>query len=132
MHGTYPVKVVFGPEGCGKTAWLKQAVEILHGEGYDAVYVDPLHKEYLTHTDLKEFMVKFAEASSEALGLLSLIRSLNMNERRWLEEAVEDLVTIVPHFTGKLYSMRSHNYSVEVLESFSSKNHQSIQLFKLP
>lgn len=24
----YPV-VVFGPEGCGKTAWLKQAAEIL-------------------------------------------------------------------------------------------------------
>jgi predicted AAA+ superfamily ATPase len=26
----YPV-VVFGPEGCGKTAWLKQAIEPPHG-----------------------------------------------------------------------------------------------------
>jgi len=28
----FPV-VVFGPEGCGKTAWLKQATEILKRDG---------------------------------------------------------------------------------------------------
>ena len=27
--GTYPVQVVYGPEGCGKSAWLRQSVELL-------------------------------------------------------------------------------------------------------
>jgi energy-coupling factor transporter ATP-binding protein EcfA2 len=68
-RGTYPVKVVYGPEGCGKTAWLKQSTELLKGAGYDVVYVDPLHREFLSYTDLKEFVRRFAEAASESLGV---------------------------------------------------------------
>jgi len=37
----FPV-VIYGPEGCGKTAFLKQAKEILEGLGYAIVRVNPL------------------------------------------------------------------------------------------
>jgi len=43
--GTYPVYVVYGPEGCGKTAFLKQAKTILEEEyGYHVIYTNPLAK----------------------------------------------------------------------------------------
>ena len=42
-RGTYPVYVVYGPEGCGKTAFLRQAKAILEDEfGYHVVYTNPL------------------------------------------------------------------------------------------
>jgi len=44
-RGTYSVHVVYGPEGCGKTALLKQAKTILEEEfGYHVVYTNPLAK----------------------------------------------------------------------------------------
>ena len=33
--GTYPVQVVYGPEGCGKTAWLRQSAELLRELGFE-------------------------------------------------------------------------------------------------
>lgn len=41
--------VVFGPEGCGKSTWLRQTIEILKGMGYKAIYVNP------TETSLVRF-----------------------------------------------------------------------------
>jgi putative resolvase len=40
---------------------------------------------------------------------------VNSEERAPQEEFVEDLITIVSHFAGKLYGMRSHKYK-EVVE----------------
>jgi len=39
----FPI-VVYGPEGCGKTALLRQAFELLKGQGFSVVYVSPLEK----------------------------------------------------------------------------------------
>jgi len=36
----FPI-VVFGPEGCGKTSWLKQATVILGEMGFEVFYVNP-------------------------------------------------------------------------------------------
>jgi energy-coupling factor transporter ATP-binding protein EcfA2 len=63
----FPI-VVFGPEGCGKTAWLKQATEILRERGYHVVYVNPLQKEFLAHTDVREVAGRFAEIAAKASG----------------------------------------------------------------
>jgi putative resolvase len=38
------------------------------------------------------------------------IEVINQEERTPQEELVEDLITIVSHFAGKLYGMRSHKY----------------------
>uniref|UniRef100_A0A7C4FCJ8 IS607 family transposase n=1 Tax=Ignisphaera aggregans TaxID=334771 RepID=A0A7C4FCJ8_9CREN len=41
---------------------------------------------------------------------------LNQEDKDPKEELVEDLITIISHFAGKLYGMRSHKYK-EVVES---------------
>ena len=67
----FPV-VVFGPEGCGKTAWLKQSAELLRERGFDAVYVDPLRRDFIARTDVSEVARKLAEAAAEAIGVAQL------------------------------------------------------------
>jgi KaiC/GvpD/RAD55 family RecA-like ATPase len=80
----FPV-VVFGPEGCGKTAWLKQAAEALRELGFEAIYVDPMRKDFIAHTDVKEVVDKFAEAASEAVGVAQLkLATLAIDAVKWL------------------------------------------------
>jgi len=43
--GTDKPVVVYGPEGCGKTALLRQAFEVLESYDYTVVYVSPLEEE---------------------------------------------------------------------------------------
>ena len=64
----FPI-VVFGPEGCGKTAWLKQAVEALRELGFEAIYVDPLRRDFIAYTDADDVARRLVEASSEAIGV---------------------------------------------------------------
>jgi hypothetical protein len=67
----HPV-VVFGPEGCGKTAWLKQATEILRELGFETLYVNPLHRDVIPYTDVKEVAQRLLEAVGEAIGVAQL------------------------------------------------------------
>jgi hypothetical protein len=64
----FPI-VVFGPEGCGKTAWLKQATFILRELGFEAIYIDPLHRDFIAYTEIKEVAKKLAEATAEVIGV---------------------------------------------------------------
>ena len=41
----FPV-VIYGPEGCGKTSLLLQAVEILREQGYSVIYFNPLRRRF--------------------------------------------------------------------------------------
>jgi len=65
-RGTRFPLVVYGPEGCGKTALLRQAVEVLKEWGYSVVYVNPLGGERLVATDDLRDVVK--RAWREVLG----------------------------------------------------------------
>jgi hypothetical protein len=67
----WPV-VIFGPEGCGKTAFLRQAAETLRELGYDVFYIDPLHRFFIAHTEAGEVVRRLAEAASEAFGIAQL------------------------------------------------------------
>jgi hypothetical protein len=64
----YPI-VVFGPEGCGKTAWLKQTTEVLRKACYDTIYIDPLHKAFIAYSDAKDIIKKLEDASAEVIGV---------------------------------------------------------------
>jgi hypothetical protein len=64
----YPL-VVFGPEGCGKSAWLKQAVEVLRETGYETLYIDPLHRTFIAYSDIKDIIRKLSEATTEVIGV---------------------------------------------------------------
>ncbi|AFA40094.1 Archaeal ATPase [Pyrobaculum oguniense TE7] len=61
-------KVVFGPEGCGKTAWLRQSAVLLRELGFHVIYVDPLHRYFEAYTDVKEVARRLAEAAAGVLG----------------------------------------------------------------
>ena len=67
----YPV-VVFGPEGCGKTAWLKQSVEVLRKLGFDTIYIDPMHRDFITYTDVGDIARRLAEAAAEAVDVAGI------------------------------------------------------------
>ena len=73
-EGTRFPLVVYGPEGCGKSALLKQAVEVLKEHGYSVAYVSPLAKEErLIYTEeLKDFVKQavkmFAKRLPDPLG----------------------------------------------------------------
>jgi hypothetical protein len=84
-RGTWHPVVVFGPEGCGKTAWLKQATETLREMGYEAIYVDPMRRDFVVRTDVKELVEKFAKAASEAIGVAQLkLATLAIDAVKWL------------------------------------------------
>jgi dienelactone hydrolase len=67
----WPV-VVFGPEGCGNTAFLRQAAFAMRELGYDVFYIDPLHSFFIAHTEAEEAVRRLAEAASEAFGTAQL------------------------------------------------------------
>lgn len=51
--GTWRPIVVFGPEGCGKTSLLLQAVEILRDQGFSVVYFNPLRRRFETEVSVE-------------------------------------------------------------------------------
>ena len=80
----FPV-VVFGPEGCGKTAWLKQATETFRELGFEAIYVDPIRKDFIARTDVEEVVKRFAEAATEAVGVAQVkLATLAIDVVGWL------------------------------------------------
>lgn len=64
--GTRFPLVVYGPEGCGKTALLRQAGVILVEHGYSVVYVDPLAE---TVGDALHYTGSLRDIVKEVLGL---------------------------------------------------------------
>jgi len=65
-RGTYPVYIVYGPEGCGKTAFLRQAFEVLQSLGYYVVYSSPPSKE---SEDILRYSLDLGEVVREVLNL---------------------------------------------------------------
>ncbi len=71
-EGTRWPIVIFGPEGCGKSAFLRQASVMLRDLSYDVVYVDLLHRFFTAHTDVDEVVRRLADAASETIGVAQL------------------------------------------------------------
>ena len=83
----FPI-VVFGPEGCGKTAWLKQATFILRELGFEAIYIDPLGRDFIANTEIKEVVKKLAEAAAEVISVAQVkLASLAL-------DIIKDLISI--------------------------------------
>jgi len=68
-RGTRLVQVVYGPEGCGKSTWLKQSAELLKELGFHVIYVNPLQREYAAYVDVKDVAKRLAEAAAERSGV---------------------------------------------------------------
>jgi len=67
----YPV-VVFGPEGCGKTAWLKQSVEILKEQDFSIIYFNPMRREFLAEVGVKSVEERVLEILKQASSMHAL------------------------------------------------------------
>jgi predicted AAA+ superfamily ATPase len=62
----FPV-VIFGPEGCGKTAFLRQAAFALRELGYDVFYLHPLDRVFLAEVDDPDVKALFADLVRKTL-----------------------------------------------------------------
>ncbi|RFA94293.1 ATP-binding protein [Pyrobaculum aerophilum] len=65
-RGTFPVQVVYGPEGCGKTAWLRQSAELLREMGFDVIYLNPIEKEFSAEIGVQKLKDKLINLAREA------------------------------------------------------------------
>lgn len=99
-HGTSVVQVVYGPEGCGKTAWLKQSVELLRGLDFDVIYVNPIEKEFMVEVGVEDVKRRLLEILREASNepwvkltwvLIDLSRELIRAGRRKIAVLADDI-----------------------------------------
>jgi len=62
----WPV-VIFGPEGCGKTAFLRQASAMLRELGFEVFYLHPLERKFKAEVDLPDLKSEFVQFVEKAL-----------------------------------------------------------------
>ncbi|BDR92711.1 ATP-binding protein [Vulcanisaeta souniana] len=72
--GTYPVQVIYGPEGCGKSAWLRQSVVLLREFGFEVIYVNPINREVLAEFGVASLRDEFLKMVKDALAQNALGR----------------------------------------------------------
>ena len=101
QRGTrFPV-VIFGPEGCGKTAFLRQASVMLRDLGYDVFYLHPLDKVFAAEVDDADVKTLFAELVRKtlederwgrlALAVFDLARAILKKRRRKIAIVTDDV-----------------------------------------
>jgi hypothetical protein len=100
-RGTWPPFVVFGPEGCGKTAFLRQAVAMLRDLGYDVFYLHPLDKVFLAEVDdpdVKSLFLDLVRKTLEdercgrlAMAVFDLLREILKKRRRKIAIIADDV-----------------------------------------
>ncbi|MFZ8806756.1 MAG: ATP-binding protein [Pyrobaculum sp.] len=96
----WPV-VIFGPEGCGKTAFLRQAASGLRELGYDVFYLHPLDNVFAAEVDDPDVKTLFAELVRKtlederwgrlALAVFDLTREILKKRRRKIAVIADDV-----------------------------------------
>ncbi len=77
-RGTFPVQVVYGPEGCGKTAWLRQGAELLRELEFDVIYINPVERELVAElglSSLRDRMINLAREAASQIAWGSVVWS---------------------------------------------------------
>jgi len=100
-EGTRWPVVVFGPEGCGKTAFLRQAAFALRELGYDVFYLHPLDRVFSAEVDdpdVKRLFLDFVRRTLEdekwgrlAMAVFDLTREVLRRRRRKVAVIADDI-----------------------------------------
>jgi dephospho-CoA kinase len=96
--GTASPVVVYGPEGCGKSAWLKQTAEVLREGGFDVIYADVAHRDYVAHTDVREVIERVSEVIADTTGYIPIrladlvVLLANQLLKKWRKKKIALLV----------------------------------------
>jgi hypothetical protein len=108
----WPV-VIFGPEGCGKTAFLLQASAMLKELGFEVFYLHPLERKFraeVTLPDLKSEFMQFVERalSENALGIITwvttdFIRKLQRTRQSKIAVIADDVFQAIGLDTAATY-----------------------------
>jgi len=101
VEGTRWPVVVFGPEGCGKTAFLRQAASGLRELGYDVFYLHPLDRVFSAEVDdpdVKRLFLDFVRRTLEderwgrlAMAVFDLTREVLRRRRRKVAVIADDI-----------------------------------------
>jgi hypothetical protein len=96
----YPV-VIFGPEGCGKTAFLRQTVEALRELDYNVLYLHPLDRVFMAEVDEPDVKSLFLDLARQtladekwgriALAVFDLVRELLRRRKRKVAVIADDV-----------------------------------------
>jgi energy-coupling factor transporter ATP-binding protein EcfA2 len=100
-RGTGNPVVIFGPEGCGKSAFLLQAAAMLKEMGYDVFYLHPLDKIFeaeIEEVDVKRAFLDFAQRAlaEDALGrvawaVFDFVREILKRRRKKVAVVADDV-----------------------------------------
>jgi energy-coupling factor transporter ATP-binding protein EcfA2 len=100
-RGTGNPVVIFGPEGCGKTAFLLQAAAMLKEMDYDVFYLHPLDKIFeaeIEEVDVKRAFLDIAQRAiaEDALGIVAwavfdFVREVLKRRKRKIAVIADDL-----------------------------------------
>ena len=101
VEGTRWPIVVFGPEGCGKTAFLRQAAAMLRDLGYDVFYLHPLDRVFSAEVDdpdVKRLFLDFVRRTLEderwgrlAMAVFDFTREVLRRRRRKVAVIADDI-----------------------------------------
>jgi energy-coupling factor transporter ATP-binding protein EcfA2 len=100
-RGTGNPVVIFGPEGCGKTAFLLQAAAMLKEMDYDVFYLHPLDKIFeaeIEEVDVKRAFIDLAQRAiaEDALGrvawaVFDFVREILKRRKRKVAVIADDV-----------------------------------------
>jgi molybdopterin-guanine dinucleotide biosynthesis protein len=121
--------VVYGPEGCGKTAWLRQSIKILEEEDFKVVYVNSTEKIFEKAIFYTEDLKNIVEEVMKGVvgGVAQLAQSYTSDFLSRLSEPLTTLVLkIVYMIMRKLHKPK---IAVFVDEAFQNINIKESALY---
>ena len=110
----YPV-VIFGPEGCGKTAFLRQTVQALRELDYNVLYLHPLDRVFMAEVDEPDVKSLFLDLVWQtladekwgriALAVFDLVRELLRRRKRRVAVIADDVFQAIGLDNAAAYVM---------------------------
>ena len=91
-------RVVYGPEGCRKTTWLRQTTMLLKELDFEAIYVNPVESVFMVKLgimDLRDMLMKLIRETTSQVAWGRVVWSIIGIARSLIEAGTRKLVIIV-------------------------------------